>query len=78
MITPGFDAGFLAGIVPHMPLIAFFVALIIFAAYSIVLIYHWLKYEIPRSILVILIPVYLGVSAILIGVMYISALALNT
>lgn len=78
MITTEFDMGFLADIVPHMPLIAFFVSLIIFAVYSVVLIYHWLKYEIPRPILVILIPVYLGVSAILIGVMYISALALNT
>jgi hypothetical protein len=57
-------------------LVLFFTA--IFALYSLTLLYHWLRYGRGVLSVFIIIPLYFGVSLILLGSIYSSALVLAT
>jgi len=55
--------------------IGFLIVLIIFAVYSVILLYHWIRYAFSSLITWPALVIYFGVSFVLISVMLFSALS---
>lgn len=57
--------------------IIFIIVILLFVIYSLILLYHWLKYAFSSLILWPIIMIYLGVSFIIVSIMFFSAISLT-
>ena len=57
--------------------IIFIVVLVLFIIYSLILLYHWLKYAFSSLILWPAVIIYLGVSFVLVSTMFFTAISIN-